>query len=74
MLSSVNSTTVSQAVLNTLHEYQVDFNRVSVFDSDNAAYCLKAVQTLQVLCLNAVHITCLARYEPCRPCLQVPIC
>lgn len=60
MLQKVDNVTVSQAVISTLSWYGICFDSISVFDTDNAAYCLKAVQTLKQLCPNAVHITCLA--------------
>ena len=60
MLSKVDHVTVSQAVIRTLAAYGINFDNVSVFDTDNAVYCIKAVRTLMTLCLNAVHITCLA--------------
>ena len=60
MLQKVDNVSVSQAVINALASYGIDFNNISVFDTDNAAYYLKAVQNLRAVCLNAVHITCLA--------------
>ena len=44
MVQKVDNASVSQAVINTLASYGIDFNNVSIFDTDNAAYCLKAVQ------------------------------
>jgi hypothetical protein len=60
MLQKVDNVTVSQAVISTLSWYGICFDSISVFDTDNAAYCLKAVQTLEQLCPNALNITCLA--------------
>ena len=45
MLSKVDHVTVSQAVIRTLAAYGINFDNVSVFDTDNAAYCIKAVNT-----------------------------
>lgn len=60
-LKVTNHTTVSQAVVKSLQDYEIPFNNVVVIDTDNAAYCKKAfVAVLQGLCPFAVHITCMA--------------
>lgn len=60
-LPCTNHTTVSQAVIRTLHSYEIDFGDIVVFDTDNAAYMKKAYLTvLSALCPNSIHVTCLA--------------
>lgn len=60
-LAKTDHTTVSQAVVKTLHLYGIEFCDVIVFDTDNAAYMKKAYQSvLAPLFPNSVHITCLA--------------
>lgn len=57
-LDKVNATTVSQAVLQTLGKYSIDYNIVSALLTDNASYMTSAFQSLKVLLPNCVHITC----------------
>uniref|UniRef100_H2ZYA5 HAT C-terminal dimerisation domain-containing protein n=1 Tax=Latimeria chalumnae TaxID=7897 RepID=H2ZYA5_LATCH len=58
-LKEVNSVKVSQAVVQTVSKYNVDFDQVSAFLTDNAMYMTKAwTQSLNGLFANAVHITC----------------
>lgn len=60
-LPRTDHSTVSQAVVKCLTEFGIEFDNVAVFDTDNAAYMKKAFKTiLQGLCVNAIHITCLA--------------
>jgi hypothetical protein len=60
-LKTVDHKTVSQAVVKTLQEYNINNDNVIVFNTDNAAYMLKAYSDcLSVLYPNVVHITCLA--------------
>ena len=55
-ISATNNKTVSQAIVTTIHDYDIDFNNVRVFNSDNVGYVKKAFNdTLFPLC---VHITC----------------
>ncbi|GBB93735.1 hypothetical protein RclHR1_22210004 [Rhizophagus clarus] len=42
----VNNTTISQMILSTLQKYQVPFNNVLLFITDNAAYMVKAFKNL----------------------------
>ncbi len=61
VLATTNQTTVSQVVLHACSMYNVDYNNVLAFVSDNGAYCKKAVrEVLLPFCSNAVHICCLA--------------
>ena len=58
-LSATNNKTVSQAVVRTVHDYDIDFNNVRVFNSDNVGYMKKAFNdTLSCLFPLCVHITC----------------
>ena len=58
-LSATNNKTVSQAVVRTVHDYDIDFNNVRVFNSDNVGYMKKAYNdTLSCLFPLCVHITC----------------
>lgn len=60
-LKTVDHKTVSQAVVKTLQQYDIANENVIVFNTDNAAYMLKAFSDcLSVLYPNAIHITCLA--------------
>lgn len=60
-LKTVDHKTVSQAVVKTLQHYDIANENVIVFNTDNAAYMLKAFSDcLSVLYPNAIHITCLA--------------
>ena len=60
-LQKTNHATVSQAVIRTLTEYNIDFNDVIVFDTDNAAYMKKAYKDVfSSICPKAIHVTCLA--------------
>jgi len=57
-LEHVNGTTVSQAIMQTLSKYDVDFNKVSAFITDNASYMSKNFGILKGLLPNCVHVTC----------------
>ena len=58
-LSATNNKTVSQAVVKTVHDYNIEFNNVRVFNSDNVGYMKKAFNdTLSCLFPLCVHITC----------------
>uniref|UniRef100_H3AX10 DUF659 domain-containing protein n=1 Tax=Latimeria chalumnae TaxID=7897 RepID=H3AX10_LATCH len=58
-LQAVNYNTVAQAVVKCLNTFEVDFDDVSAFISDNASYMSKAYnQVLQGLLPNSVHLTC----------------
>ena len=53
--------TVSQAVIKTLNDIGVDSENVVSFNTDNAAYMLKAFKTILThLFPNSIHITCLS--------------
>ena len=45
-LPRTNHSTVSQAVIKALQSYEIDFDDVVVFDTDNAAYMKKAYTTV----------------------------
>ena len=58
-LSATNNKTVSQAMVRTVTDYDIDFNDVLVFNSDNVGYMKKAFNdTLSCLFPLCVHITC----------------
>lgn len=58
-LTSTNNVTVSQTVLKVVNEYDISFDNVLIFNSDNVAYMKKAFSsTLSVIFPNCVHITC----------------
>lgn len=60
-LETCNHQTVSQAVVKTLQDYGVENENVIAFETDNAAYMIKAYKTvLKVLFPNSLHITCMA--------------
>lgn len=60
-LKECNHSTVSQAVVQCLHEYSISNENVIVFDTDNATYMKKAyTAALQSLFPNSIHITCMA--------------
>lgn len=60
-LEKTNNTTVSQAVLSAVREYNISFDKVISIDTDNAQYMIKTFNsTLKTLFPNALHITCLA--------------
>ena len=57
-LEHVNATTVSQTIIQTLGKFNVDFNKVSAFVTDNASYMTKAMSNLKGLLPHCVHMTC----------------
>ena len=57
-LDHVNSTTVSQAIVQCLNKYHIDFNNVCSFTTDNATYMTKAFENSKGLLPNCVHLTC----------------
>jgi hypothetical protein len=57
-LEVVNATTVSQAIMQCLNKYTVEFNKVCSIVTDNASYMTKAYGNLKGLLPNCVHITC----------------
>ncbi|XP_036978819.1 uncharacterized protein LOC119033181 [Acanthopagrus latus] len=55
-----NYSTVSQAILASLHSNSLDLNDAWAVVTDNAAYCLKAYrEVLKGVMPNSVHVTCL---------------
>ncbi|XP_036001540.1 uncharacterized protein LOC118565359 [Fundulus heteroclitus] len=55
-----NYSTVSQAILASLHSNDLDLNDAWAVVTDNAAYCLKAYrEVLNEVMPNSVHVTCL---------------
>ena len=60
-LKVTNHSTVSQAVVKVVNDFEICYENVTVFDTDNAAYMKKAFdQVLSGLFPNAIHVTCLA--------------
>eukprot|EP00095_Tigriopus_kingsejongensis_P010695 snap_masked-scaffold1306_size49381-processed-gene-0.0 protein:Tk10695 transcript:snap_masked-scaffold1306_size49381-processed-gene-0.0-mRNA-1 annotation:"PREDICTED: uncharacterized protein LOC100902024" len=60
---TANKVTLQQAVIKSLSKLfgdKVDFNKLRVFLTDGAPYCIKAGLGLKSLCPNMLHITCLA--------------
>jgi hypothetical protein len=55
-----NNTTISQIILSTLQKYQVSFNNVLFFITDNAAYMVKTFRNLSPIMPQMKHNTCLA--------------
>lgn len=60
-LEKCNHSTVANAVVSALNDFGVKQEDVISFDSDNAAYMLKAYKSaLKALFPNSIHVTCLA--------------
>lgn len=58
-LHSVNYSSVAQGVVKCLNAFEVNFNNVTGFVSDNASYMIKAYNDiLRGLLPNSVHLTC----------------
>lgn len=57
-LDKVNATTVSQSVIKTLTKYNVNFDIVAAFVTDNATYMTKAFENLKGLLPFCIHMTC----------------
>ena len=57
-LENVNATTVSQAIIKTLNKFNVNFNKVSAFVTDNASYMTKTMRNLQGILPHCVHLSC----------------
>lgn len=55
-----NNTTISQIVLLSLQKYQISFNNVLLFITDNAAYMVKAFKNLSPIMPQMKHNNCLA--------------
>jgi len=52
---------VSKAVIQVINDYDIPYENIIIFDTDNAAYMKKAFdQVLSGLFPNAIHCTCLA--------------
>lgn len=59
-LNECNHSTVSQAVVKTLQEFDVNYDDVILFNTDNAQYMKKAYKSvLSTLFVNSQHVTCL---------------
>ena len=59
LLSETNNKTMSQGIVRSANEYDIDYDNVRVFNSDNVAYIKKAFNdTLSCLFPLSVHITC----------------
>jgi len=60
-LERVNHTTIAQSFVNTVNSYNISFNNLIFYISDNAAYMKKAyTDVLSPLIPNLLHNTCLA--------------
>jgi len=60
-LERVNHTTISQSFVNTINSYNIPFDNLIFYISDNAAYMKKAyTDILSPLIPNLLHNTCLA--------------
>uniref|UniRef100_A0A8C4YJK5 ubiquitinyl hydrolase 1 n=1 Tax=Gopherus evgoodei TaxID=1825980 RepID=A0A8C4YJK5_9SAUR len=60
-LDAVNHTTVSQAVVKAVSEFQIDYENVVVIDTDDANYMKMSFDSVfSTLFPNSVHRTCLA--------------
>ncbi|CAF1093855.1 unnamed protein product [Brachionus calyciflorus] len=60
-LEEVNFRTVSQAVIKTLNKYDINFDNVFSFVSDNASYMFKSYNNVLINLLpNSHHTTCVA--------------
>ncbi|GBC02652.1 hypothetical protein RclHR1_04730013 [Rhizophagus clarus] len=60
-LNIVNNISIAQLVMRTLHSYNVSFDKLAFFISDNAEYMLQAFQVLSPLMPRLKHNRCLAR-------------
>ena len=59
-LQVVNNTTISQLVISTMSFYNISFNNVILFITDNASYILTAFKVLSFLISQLKHNTCFA--------------
>lgn len=60
-VDEVNSAVIGRIVTKTLTTYGIEFEDVTGFVSDNAAYMVKSFkECIKPLCEDAVHITCVA--------------
>ncbi|XP_029838776.2 uncharacterized protein LOC115322563 [Ixodes scapularis] len=60
-VDEVNSSVIGRIVTRTLTKYGIEFEDVTGFVSDNAAYMVKSFkECIKPLCECAVHITCVA--------------
>lgn len=59
-LQAVNKTTISQLVISTLSYYEISFDNVVLFITDNASYMLAAFNILSPLMPQIKHNTCFA--------------
>ena len=59
-LNVVNNTTISQLVISTLAFYDILFNNIILFITDNASYMLAAFRVLSSLIPQLKHNTCFA--------------
>src|SRR5215212_813638 len=55
-----NNTTISQIILLVLQKYQVFFNNVLLFITDNTAYMVKTFKNLSPIMSQMKHNNCLA--------------
>ncbi|XP_075558725.1 uncharacterized protein LOC142590468 [Dermacentor variabilis] len=60
-VDEVNSSVIGRIVTRALTKYRVEFEDITGFVSDNAAYMVKSFnECIKPLCESAVHITCVA--------------
>src|SRR5579859_6230817 len=59
-LSNVNASTISQFVMNTLYFYNISYENILFFISDNASYMKLAYSHLSPFLLKMKHNCCLA--------------
>jgi len=55
-----NNTTISQIILSSLQKYQISFDDVLLFITDNASYMVKTFKNLSPIMLQMKHNNCLA--------------
>ena len=60
-LQKTNSITVSRFVLDSLSLLNMEYDNILSCITDGAAYVSKAVQSLQFLMPNMIHVNCLAQ-------------
>ncbi len=59
-LSNVNASTISQFVMNTIHFYNISYQNIIFFISDNASYIKLAYSNLSSFLLKMKYNCCLA--------------
>jgi hypothetical protein len=59
-LKKVDSTTISQFIMSTIQLYNIFYENIRFYISDNTAYMLKSFQILKLFFTKIYHNTCLA--------------